>query len=467
VTERAIDRGIKMKIIIIGDGKLGYSLAENLSKENHDVTIIDKNSEALKKAEENLDVMCIRGNGVSTKILLEAGVQNSDLLIAATNSDEMNMVCCLTAKKLGVGHTIARIRDPEYASELSLLKRELGLDMVINPEQAAASEIARLIKFPPATNVEIFAKGRVEMVEINVTRDMAIANMQLKNIANRFSSSVLIGAVRRGDEIIIPDGEFTIRESDKIYIIGQSAKVFDFCRRIGIHVQKIKNVMIMGGGRIAYYLAKCLDEMNIKVKIIEIDRERCRELTELLPNALIICGDGSDDTVLKSENLSEMGAFVAVTGRDEDNIISALLAKQYGVGKVIAKVNRINNPDIIKSMGIDNVVSPKLITANYILRFVRGLQNAMGNHVNALYRIVENEAEAIELTAGNSARYVDIPLKNLNVKKGILVAAIVRRNEIIIPNGNDVIKPRDNVILITKDNKITDLENIIDAVKNQ
>lgn len=454
-----------MKIIIIGDGKLGYSLAENLSKENHDVTIIDKSSEALKKAEENLDVMCIRGNGVSTKILLEAGVQDSDLLIAATNSDEMNMVCCLTAKKLGVRHTIARIRDPEYASELSLLKRELGLNMVINPEQAAGSEIARLIKFPPATNVEIFAKGRVELVEINVTRDMAIANVQLKNIANQFSSLILIGAVRRGDDIIIPDGEFTIREGDTIYIIGQSVKVFDFCRRIGIHVQKIKNVMIMGGGRIAYYLAKYLDEMNIRVKIIEIDRERCRELTELLPNALIICGDGSDDTVLKSENLSEMGAFVAVTGRDEDNIISALLAKQYGVGKVIAKVNRINHPEIIKNMGIDNVVSPKLITANYILRFVRGLQNAMGNHVNALYRIVENKAEAIELTAGNSSKYIDIPLKKLNVKKGILIAAIVRRNEIIIPNGNDVIKPRDNVILITKDNKITDLENIIDVVK--
>ena len=221
----------------------------------------------------------------------------------------------------------------------------------------------------------------------------------------------------------------------------------------------------MGGGRIAYYLAKYLDEMNIHVKIIEIDHERCRELTELLPHALIICGDGSDETLLKSENFSEMGAFVAVTGRDEDNIIAALLAKQFGIGKVIAKINRMNHSDIIKSMGIDNVVSPKLITTNYILRFVRGLQNAMGNHVNALYRIVEDKAEAIELTAGNSSKYIDIPLKNLNVKKGILIAAIVRKNEIIIPNGNDVIKPGDNVILITKDYKITDLENIIDVVK--
>lgn len=456
-----------MKIVIIGDGKVGYSLAENLSKENHDVTIIDKNPEALKKAAENLDVMCIRGNGVSTKILLEAGVDESDLLIAATTSDEMNMVCCLTAKKLGVEHTIARIRDPEYANELSILKTELGLDMVINPEQAAGIEIARLIKFPPAINVEIFAKGRVEMVEINVTPDMAIANMQLKNIANQISSSVLIGAVHRGDDIIIPDGEFKIQEHDTIYIIGQPARVFDFCKRIGIHVQRIKNVMIMGGGRIAYYLAQYLDEMNIKVKIIEIDRERCRELTELLPHALVICGDGSDETLLRSENFSDMGAFVAVTGRDEDNLISALLAKQHGVKKVVAKVHRMSHSDIIRSMGIDNVVSPKLITTNYIIRYVRGLKNAMGNPVNALYRIVENKAEVIELTAVNSVKYIDIPLKKLNVIKGILIAAIVRKNEIIIPNGNDVIKPGDNVILITKDKEITDLDNIIDAVNKR
>ncbi len=456
-----------MKIVIIGDGKVGYSLAENLSKENHDVTIIDKNPEALKKAAENLDVMCIRGNGVSTKILLEAGVDESDLLIAATTSDEMNMVCCLTAKKLGVEHTIARIRDPEYANELSILKTELGLDMVINPEQAAGIEIARLIKFPPAINVEIFAKGRVEMVEINVTPDMAIANMQLKNIANQISSSVLIGAVHRGDDIIIPDGEFKIQEHDTIYIIGQPARVFDFCKRIGIHVQRIKNVMIMGGGRIAYYLAQYLDEMNIKVKIIEIDRERCRELTELLPHALVICGDGSDEMLLRSENFSDMGAFVAVTGRDEDNLISALLAKQHGVKKVVAKVHRMSHSDIIRSMGIDNVVSPKLITTNYIIRYVRGLKNAMGNPVNALYRIVENKAEVIELTAVNSVKYIDIPLKKLNVIKGILIAAIVRKNEIIIPNGNDVIKPGDNVILITKDKEITDLDNIIDAVNKR
>ncbi len=452
-----------MKIIIIGDGKVGYSLAENLSKENHDVTIIDKNAEALKKAGENLDVMCIKGNGVSTKILLEAGVQSSDLLIAVTTSDEMNMVCCLTAKKLGVEHTIARIRDPEYASELSFLKAELGLDMVINPEQAAGSEIARLIKFPPAVNVEIFAKGRVEMVEIEVTQDMAVVGMHLKDIANRFSSSVLIGAVLRENEVIIPDGEFEVRKNDTIYIIGRPSRVYDFCIRIGIHVQKIKNVMLMGGGRVAYYLAKYLKEMDIKIKIVEIDRDRCTELTEILPDTLIIYGDGSDETLLKSENLGDMDAFVAITGRDEDNLISALLAKQYGVRKVVAKINRLSHSEIIRGMGVDNVVNPNFITANYILRYVRGLQNAMGNPVNALYRIVGDRVEAIELTAGTSKKYIDIPLKKLNITKGVLIATIVRQNEIIIPHGSDVIKPGDNVILVTKDKKVMDLENIIDT----
>ena len=450
-----------MKIIIIGDGKVGYSLAENLSIENNDVIIIDKNSEALKRASENLDVMCIRGSGVSTKILLEAGVKEADLLIAATTSDEMNMVCCLTAKKLGVTHTIARIRDPEYANELSLLKADLDLDMVINPEQAAAGEIARLLRFPPAVNVEVFAKGRVEMVEIKVTESIALVGMKLKDIPNKISSSILIGAVLRDGKAIIPHGEFEFKENDTLYLIGQPTRVLDFCKRIGIYIHKIANVMILGGGRIAYYLAKYLEEAEIKAKIIELNRERCIELTELLPQTLIICGDGSDDTLLHSENIIDMGAFVSITGRDEDNLISALLAKQCGVQKVIAKINRINNLGIISNMGIDSVVSPKLITTNHILRYVRGLKNALGNPANTLYRIIGGQVEALEFTAGSSTVCINIPLKQLQLVKGVLVAVIVRKNEIIIPHGKDVIKPGDGVILITKDKRISDLNDIL------
>ncbi|MDD2503876.1 MAG: Trk system potassium transporter TrkA [Clostridia bacterium] len=450
-----------MKIIIIGGGKVGYNLAENLSREDNDITIIDKNADALKKADEYLDVMCIKGNGLSTRVLTEAGVKEADLLIAVTNSDEMNMVCCLTSKKLGVDHTIARIRDPEYAEELSQLKEDLSLDMVINPEQAVAAEISRLLEFPPAMDVEMFSKGRVEMVEMMVTREMSIVNMNLKDIAKRFSSEILIGGVFRNDDVIVPKGNTIIQEKDTIYIVGRPSEVFHFCTKIGIHVQKIKNAMIMGGGRIAYYLAKYLDDMGIKIKIIEIDRKRCMELTELLNNVLVINGDGSEENVLLSENLSEMGAFVSVTGRDEDNLMAALLAKLYGVKKVVAKINRTSYSGVIKNLGLDNVVSPKLITANYILRYVRGLQNAMGNPVNSLYRIMNNKAEAIEFTANQFTKILDTPLSKLNIMAGILVAAIVRKHKIIIPHGNDVIKAGDNVILIAKEKKLIDLNDIV------
>ena len=453
-----------MKIIIIGDGKVGYSLAENLSKEtSNDVTIIDKNSEALKKATENLDVMCIKGNGVSTKILLEAGVRESDLLIAATTSDEMNMVCCLTGKKLGAQHTVARIRDPEYADELSQLTLDLGLAMVINTEQAVAGEIARLLEFPPAVNIETFAGGKVEMVEIKVTAAMTVAGTRWKDLKN--TAGILIGAVLRGDEISIPDGEFKILEGDTLYVIGRPTRVFQFCARIGIQIQKIKNVMIMGGGRVAYYLAKYLNEIDIKVKIIEINRQRCEELTELLPHALIICGDGSDDTVLHSENIADMDGFVSVTGRDEENLISALLAKRSGVKKVVAKINRMNYTDVIRNMGIDSIVSPKLITTNHILRYVRGLQNAVGNPVNTLYRIIGDRMEAIEFTVDRPMDFLNIPIKKLNFAKGVLLAAIVRMNETIIPHGNDVIRLKDSLILITKDQQLNDLNDIVESVE--
>ena len=452
-----------MKVIIIGDGKLGFNLAENLSREDNDVTIIDKSPEALRKADGRLDVMCIKGNGLSTSVLLEAGVQEADILIAATNSDEMNMVCCLTGKKLGAKHTIARIRDPEYADELSQLKIDLDLDMVINPEQAVAGEIARLLEFPSAANIEVFAEGRVVMMEMKVTRDMPIAGMSLKEMTRRGSLPILIGGVLRGETVIIPRGDFVMREGDLLYIVGRPSKVIQFFRRSGVHVQKIKNVMVMGGGRIAYYLAKFLEEMEVGVKIIEIEERRCIELTEMLPDTLIIHGDASDESVLHSENLENMSAFISVTGRDEDNLIAALLAKQYGVPKAVAKINRINFSAAIKNLGIDNLVSPKITTANYILRYVRGLQNAADNPVKTLYRIMEGRAEALEFTADSHTRFLDVPLKRLKVAPSILVAAIVRQNEIIIPYGNDVIKERDSVILIAYDTKLSDLNEMVSS----
>ncbi len=449
-----------MKVIIIGDGKVGYSLAESLSIEGHDVTIIDKNAEALKKASEYLDVMCIKGNGVSAQTLIEAGVRKTDILIAVTSSDEMNMVCCLAGKKLGAARTIARIRDPEYANELALLRDELELDLVINPEQAAAREIARLLRFTTAIDVEVFARGRVELVEIRVTSGMPIAGMKLMNISKHFSQDILIGAVQRESEVIIPDGSFEIRENDLIYILGRSSSVFNFCKVMGKYPQKIKNVMVAGGGRIAYYLAKSLKNYDMKVKIIESNMERCVELSELLPECLIIKGDGTDELLLHSENLREMDAFVALTGHDEENLVASLIAKQCNVKKVIAKTTRINFPEVIKNMGIDCVVNPKVVTSNYIIKYVRGLENAQGNPVETLYRIIEGQVEAIEFTVKNRSPYLDVPLKDLTLAKGSLVAVIVRKEEIIIPHGNDAIKLGDRVIIITQNRQLSDLNEI-------
>lgn len=443
-----------MKIIIIGAGKVGYNLAESLSKSNCDVIIIDKNYAALSKAEENLEVLCIRGSGVSTGILMEAGIDTTDLLIAVTSSDEVNMVCCMTAKKLGVKHTIARIRDPEYAKELSLLKEELDLDLIINPEQAAAEEIANVLNFPIAINVENFAKGRVKMVELKVTGGMAIVGAPLREMANRLISSVLIGVVIRNEEVIVPNGDFIIEEDDRIYVIGKPSSLYNFCKMSGKCPQKIKNVMIAGGGRIAIYLANLLLEMDIKVKLVEIDREICLHLSEILPEALVIHGDGTDEELLKSENINDMDGFVAMTGMDEENLMSALLAKQNGVKKVIAKVSRANYINIIKNLGIDSVISPKLITTNHILKFIRG------NNVESLYRIIEGQAEITELIADKNTGILNIKLKKLGLPKDVIIATIVRKQEVVIPHGNDIIKEGDRVIIISKNKNFSSLDEV-------
>ena len=453
-----------MKIIIIGDGKVGHSLAEHLSRENHDVTIIDKNPEALRKASEALDVMCIKGNGVSTKVMLEAGVKNADLLIAATSSDEMNMVCALTGRKLGASHTVARIRDPEYADELSVLKTELGLDLVINPEQAAAREIARLLRFPSAADVEHFAKGRIEFVEISATQDMPITGIPLKHMSGKYIANILVGVVKRGNEVIIPNGDFKIATDDRLNIIGRPNDVFAFCKQMGKCTQKIKKVMVVGGGMIAHYLAMNLKLNDIKVKIIEMNRERSIELAEILPDTLVINGDGTDKTLLDSENLSEMDAFIALTGRDEENLISAMMAKQSGVKKVIVKTTRIDNPVLFHDLGVDSVVSPKLITTNYILKYVRGLSNAMGNPAETVYKIVDGEAEVLEFVANKTIKFLNTPLKDLKLLKGIIIGAIARKNDIIIPHGDDMIKQGDNVIVISIDKRISDFNEVIAPV---
>ncbi|WP_315117320.1 Trk system potassium transporter TrkA [uncultured Clostridium sp.] len=444
-----------MNIIIIGAGKVGYNLAENLEKENHNIVIIDKNPQALRKAEENLDVMCIKGSGTSTSVLLEAGITEANLLMAVTGSDEINMVACLTGKKLGAVNTIARIRDPEYAKELFLLKEELELEMVINPELAAADEIAQSLNFSPAMNVESFAKGRVKMIQLKLTEGMPIVGKSLKNIFYDTKISALVGAIIRDEKVIVPNGNIKFEENDNIYVVGKSSSLYNFCKSAGLIPFKFKNVMILGGGRIAYYLTNMLSDMGMKVKIIEINKKRCVELSELLPKALIINADGTDEDVLLSENLQDMDVFIAVTGIDEENLLSSLLAKQNGVKKVIAKNSRTNYMNILNNLGIDHIISPKEITTNQILKYVRG------NKVESLYRILEGKAEILEFIANDKSNYINKPLRNIEFKEDSIIATIVRKNDIIIPNGNDSIIQGDRVIVITKCKNVNSIDDLI------
>lgn len=447
-----------MKVIIIGAGKVGYTVAEGLTKEDKDVTIIDKQAQALEKVDNNLDVMCIKGNGVSANILLEAGVGEADLLIAVTGSDEVNMVCCLTAKKLGVGQTIARVRDPEYAYELSLIKDQLGLDFVINPEYTAAEEIASTLGFSSAINVERFASGRVRIVELKVTADMGIIGKKIKEVDKSCSSSVLIGVIVRGEEVIVPTGNEIVQENDMIYVIGKMSSIYKFCKFYGKYPDKIKNVMIAGGGRIAYYLYNLLKDMNMNVKIIEIDKERCLELSDKLPNALIINHDGTEEETLLSENIKHMDAFVAITGMDEQNLMTSLIAKRMGVKKIITKLNRTNYIDIVRDIGLDTIITPKLITTNQILRYARGVG------LQSLLRIVEGKVEILEFVVDGTSQLIDKPIKNLGIAENTVIATIVRNKGVVIPHGNDSIRKGDRIIVITMEKNIGNLRELELAV---
>ena len=443
-----------MKIIIIGAGKVGYTLAENLVAENNDVTLIDKSIHVIEKAEDNLDVMCIKGNGVSANILIEAGIENSDLLIAVTGSDEINMVCCLTAKKLGVLQTVARIRNPEYADELSLIKDQLGVDFVINPEFAAAEEIARTLGFSSAINVERFASGRVRMVELKITSEVKIIGKRVRDIDKYVSSPVILGVIIRGNEVIVPKGEEIIRENDLIYVIGKTSNIYNFCKLCGKYPEKIKNVMIMGGGKIAYYLYKLLASMNMNIKIIEINTERCYELSDTLPSALIINSDGTEEEVLLSENIRNMDGFVAVTGIDEQNLMSSLIAKGMGVKKVITKISRTNYINIVRELGIDCIISPKLITTSQILKYARG------NALESLLKIAGGSVEILEFIVEKNSKIVNKQIKNIGILDNTIIATIVRKHEVVIPHGNDIIRDGDRIIVITKQKNISELSEL-------
>jgi trk system potassium uptake protein TrkA len=450
-----------MKIIIIGNGKVGYTLAQQLSSEKHDLTIIDSTPAALQRADSNLDVLCVTGNGASISVLIDAGVRRTDLVIAVTNYDEVNIMCCLIAKKLGAKHTIARIRTPDYYNDAPLLKRETGLDMIINPELSAAQEISRILRFPNASSIESFARGRVEMIGFRLEKGDSLAGIPLYEFNRLHPNRTLLCAVQRGDEVVIPNGSFVPEFGDTGYIIGSPSELSRIFRELGRPMTKIKDVTVIGGSRITIYLAHALEKMDMHMRIIEIDMAKCQMLSEALPHVLVIQGDGTDNDLLESENALSADAFVTLTGRDEENLLMALNAIHAGVGKVIAKMTRPNYINLVRDTEIDSIISPKDITANQISSYVRAIANSEGSAVERLYKLLGDKLEAVEFTANASTRFLNTALKDLKLRDGLLIASIVRGDDTIIPDGNDMILEGDRVIVVAKSLFLQDLNDIL------
>ena len=440
-----------MNIIIAGCGKVGRALAEQLSREKHDITVIDRKPEAIQQITNIADVRGVVGNGASFEIQMDAGIDTADLMIAVTDADEVNLLCCLIAKKAGGCQTIARVRNPVYHHEIHHIKDELGLSMVINPEWAAAMEMARLLRFPSAIDIDTFANGRIELLRFQLEEQNPLCNNKIKDLHMLSRCEVLICIVERGNKVLIPSGEVELKAGDMISVVASPVNASRFFKTIGIETNQVKNTMIIGGGKISFYLAKRLLEMGIQVKIIEKDREACERLCEILPKAMIINGDGTDRELLAEEGLAKAEGFAALTNMDEENVMLALYAKSMSKAKKITKINRNTFDTIISSLNIGSLIYPKHITSETILQYVRAMQNSIGSNVETLYRLVDGNAEALEFVIKGKSEVTDIPLQELQLKPHILVCAINRKGKIIIPKGQDCIQEGDSVVIITTD----------------
>ena len=451
-----------MKIIIVGCGNVGVTLAEQLSKEGHDITIIDTREDRVNAASNSFDILGVVGNGASYIVQMEAGVDEAYLVIAVTSSDELNLLCCLIAKKAGTRHTIARVSNPIYSREVSFIKEELGLSMIINPQQAAAREISRLLKFPSALKIDSFAKSRVDLVVFRIEEGNPLCRMKLKDMGSKLRCEVLITVVERGEEVLIPDGQFKLLAGDEITIVGTLGKTMEFFKRIGVDRAGAKDVMIVGGSKTAIYLAEQLLEIGARVKIIDRNYQRCEELTEMLPKALVIHGDATDKEVLMEEGLLNTKAFLAMTDFDEENIMLALYARSVSEAKTVTMVHRVAYDDIIDSLNVGSVIYPKNITAEHIIKYVRAKRNSIGSNIETLYRLNDNRVEALEFLIKEDSPVVGIPLQELKLKKNMLIGCITHDGKVEIPNGQSVIEKNDTVILITTE---TGLHDIRDALK--
>lgn len=451
-----------MKIIIVGCGRVGQTLAQQLNEEGNDVVVVDRSAGRVREIANKYDLLGIIGNGATHTTLTEAGIDSADLLIAVTGSDELNLLCCIMAKRYSACRTIARLKSPEYATETQYLKQELGLAMIINPDYAAAKEIARVLNFPSAITIETFAKGRVELLKFRLPEGSALAGMSVKDAVMRFKASVLICTVERGEDAYIPNGDFIFSERDIISIIGPAKAAMEFFDKIDYKIQPVKDAAIIGTSDTAHYLCGELEKSGIRIKIIEPDEKKCEDFAARHDGVTVICGDPTDEDLLKEEGVVSSDALVALSHIDEENIMLSLFAKSAGVKKTVTKINRIEYSKVINSLELDSIINPKNITADMIGRYVRAMKNTAGSNMETLYNVIKGKIEAAEFTVGETSPIINTPLFALPIKKNVLIAAILRGRQLIIPRGADVIMPHDSVVIVTEEQKIYDLSDILD-----
>lgn len=450
-----------LKIIIVGCGKVGANLVDQLSKEGHNITVIDKKAEKIQDITNTYDVMGLVGNGASYSTQMEAGIEETDLIIAVTDSDELNLLCCTVAKRVGKCAAIARVRTPDYSEETGYLREQLGLALIINPELEAAREVARILYLPTALEVNSFAHGQAELVKFKVPEGNLLNGLSLAYLGKNITNDILICAVERNGEVYMPNGDFVLHSGDVVSFVSERHIARDFLKQIGLATRQVKDTMIIGASKAAYYLAKELLNMGISVKIIEKEKENCESLSVKLPKAIIINGDGTDPDILKEEGIETVQSFIPLTGIDEENIMLTLYAKQVSKAKVVTKINRVNYKQVINNLDLGSLVYPKYITSEAIIAYVRAKKNSMGSNIETLYHMFDSRVEAIEFIVEENSKVSGVPIKDLKLKKDVLISFINHNGHIIIPTGNDEIEDGDTVMIVTKNTGFTGIDDIV------
>ena len=454
-----------MKIVIAGAGRVGYSIAHELSKENHEITLIDCDADRAKKVSNNLDVLVYEGNAASYEMLKEAGVKNADLLIAVTKSDETNLLCCLCANKIGAKHTIARVRSRDSIKQANFLKEELGLSMIINPEEETASEISRILRFPSASKVEPFANSRAESVEIKISEKNMLKGMSLSDLRSKSGANVLVCAVLRGNEAFIPRGDYVIRAGDRLNLIGAYSQINLLAKKMGVNRHTAKNVLAVGGGNVALYLAHQVYNTGINLKIVEKDKEACAKIKEAFPKVSVVYGNGNDPELLREEGIDDANAFVAITDDDDDNVITSMFAVSSGCERVVTQIHESHIIRLLSNNNLDSIVQPSSIATQRIVSYVRSMQNAYNSSsaVESLYYILDRNIEILEFNVSESFKYDGVALKSLKVSHNAIVASIIHNGTCIIPSGDDVIHSGDRVIIATSLKGVSELEDVVEG----